>query len=303
YINLGMLYRTWKKYDQSEEALKKAIDIKPDDNKAYISLGRLYRHWKKYDQSEEALKKAIDIDPNDNKTYLNLGKLYRRWRKYEKAEEALKRAIDINPNDENAYINLGILYRFWRKYEQAEVVFKKVLDIDPNDNNAYINLGKLYRIWRRYEQLEEVLKRAIDMKPNNEIALGLLASSYQEQGKRDLAYEYFEKVNRLRARNYNPVTKHNYQRLREIINKRGIKLVCVQYPMLSIESLKIVLEPKYGVVFVDNEKVFKSAVEKASYDEYFCDMFGGVFGHCTPKGNRLLANNIADVIVKEHFNK
>jgi len=32
-------------------------------------------------------------------------------------------------------------------------------------------------------------------------------------------------------------------------------------------------------------------------------MFGGDFGHCTPKGNRLLATNIADVILKEVFHK
>jgi len=33
------------------------------------------------------------------------------------------------------------------------------------------------------------------------------------------------------------------------------------------------------------------------------DMFGGDFGHCTQKGNKLLAGNIADVILKEVFGK
>jgi hypothetical protein len=32
-------------------------------------------------------------------------------------------------------------------------------------------------------------------------------------------------------------------------------------------------------------------------------MFGGDFGHCTDRGNRLLAENIADTIVKEAFHK
>ena len=31
------------------------------------------------------------------------------------------------------------------------------------------------------------------------------------------------------------------------------------------------------------------------------DMFGGDFGHCTVKGNRLLAENVARVILKEIF--
>jgi lysophospholipase L1-like esterase len=32
-------------------------------------------------------------------------------------------------------------------------------------------------------------------------------------------------------------------------------------------------------------------------------MLGGDFGHCTPKGNRLLAENIAQTILKEVFHK
>jgi len=55
--------------------------------------------------------------------------------------------------------------------------------------------------------------------------------------------------------------------------------------------------------FVDNEQVFKEAVKKAGYKEYFKDMFAGDFGHCTQKGNELLAQNIADVILKDVFKK
>ena len=62
-------------------------------------------------------------------------------------------------------------------------------------------------------------------------------------------------------------------------------------------------ENKEGIIFVDNEMVFRKALKQASYDEYFTDMFAGDFGHCTPKGNRLLAENIANVILKECFNK
>lgn len=57
------------------------------------------------------------------------------------------------------------------------------------------------------------------------------------------------------------------------------------------------------IIFVDNEKIFKQAVKKSSYDEYFTDNFAVDFGHCTPKGNRLLAENIANVILREVFNK
>jgi hypothetical protein len=81
-------------------------------------------------------------------------------------------------------------------------------------------------------------------------------------------------------------------------------VVCVQYPMRSIEPLKRIFEDnKEGVIFVDNEKIFRDAVKEEGSDVYFRDMFGGDFGHCTAKGNRLLAENIANAILENVFHK
>ncbi len=73
--------------------------------------------------------------------------------------------------------------------------------------------------------------------------------------------------------------------------------------MRSVETLEKIFAGEPRVLFVDNERLFKEAVTQASYREYFTDMFGGDFGHCTEKGNRLLAENIASTILKEVFGK
>ncbi|MFH0984246.1 MAG: hypothetical protein V1882_01790 [Candidatus Omnitrophota bacterium] len=84
---------------------------------------------------------------------------------------------------------------------------------------------------------------------------------------------------------------------------KGIKLVCVQYPRRSLESLRKISGKDEDVVFVDNEAVFQTAVKKEGYPTYFRDMFAGDFGHCTAKGNELLPENIADVILGEVVSK
>jgi hypothetical protein len=123
-------------------------------------------------------------------------------------------------------------------------------------------------------------------------------------GKSELAKEYAKKTQELRSGYYNPVTANNYHRLKEALDKKGIRLVCVQYPMRSPEPLKKIFQGnEEGIIFVDNEKIFREAVKKYGYKEYFTDMFAGDFGHCTNKGNRLLAENIADVILRECFNR
>jgi len=107
----------------------------------------------------------------------------------------------------------------------------------------------------------------------------------------------------LRLEYYVPITVSNYHKLKEILDKRGIKLVCVQYPVRSIAPLKKIFQEDKDIIFVDNERIFKEAIRKEGYNEYFQDMFGGDFGHCTEKGNRLLAVTIANTILKEVFHK
>jgi hypothetical protein len=58
-----------------------------------------------------------------------------------------------------------------------------------------------------------------------------------------------------------------------------------------------------GIIFVDNEGIFKEALRAGQYRDYFRDNFGGEFGHATAKGNRLLAKNIADVVLREYFKR
>jgi hypothetical protein len=73
--------------------------------------------------------------------------------------------------------------------------------------------------------------------------------------------------------------------------------------MRSLEPLKRIFVQDKGIIFVDNEKIFKDAVKKEGYQAYFRDIFAGDFGHCTDKGNQLLAGNIADAILKEVFDR
>jgi len=103
----------------------------------------------------------------------------------------------------------------------------------------------------------------------------------------------------------NSMTIHNYQKLKDILDKRKIKFVCMQYPLRSIVPLKNIFSPeeRKTIVFVDNEGAFKEALRKTGYSVYFQDVFAGDFGHCTAKGNRLIAENIFQTILSEIFGK
>ena len=95
----------------------------------------------------------------------------------------------------------------------------------------------------------------------------------------------------------NAVYIANYFKLYQILDKYGIPLVAAQYPMRSVAPLEHIFASK-KVYLVDNESLFKDPIAEFGYETFFIDYFAGDFGHCTAEGNKLLAENIKDVILQ-----
>jgi tetratricopeptide (TPR) repeat protein len=164
----------------------------------------------------------------------------------------------LAPANPSGYFALGELCRQTGEKQKADSYFRKVLEIDPSNENA-----KLY-----LQSANAPIRPAAPSKPVS--------------------------INH----NYRPVTIANYRKIRDTLRHRGIKLVCVQYPLRELRPLQDMLGEGPDIYFVDNDSSFKNAVQEKGYTEYFVDNSGGDFGHCTTLGNRLLAQNISEVIRK-----
>ncbi len=288
-------------FEHNVRALECLIKSNPTNDKLSFELAELYKRQGNLERAEEIYKKIIELNPKSNEAYARLGMLYEAENKLFLAEEALKKAIELNPSNEGAICVLAIVYKRCKKFAEAEEFFKKAVKLKPGFSVAYFQLGLCYMEQGKLVDAEQAFKDAIKVDPNNDRAYGRLALLYlyDETERHVLAQEYFDKVDRLRLKLYVDSVYCNYRQLKESLDKKRIKLVCIQYPMRNIEPLKRILGPYEGVIFIDNEKVFKEAVQQTNYDEYFKDMFGGDFGHLTSKGNRLLAENIANNILGE----
>jgi Tfp pilus assembly protein PilF len=305
YVGFGYFYQKRGKLSQAEDSFKKAIEIDPKNDRAWVGLGWLYKGkgQGKFSQAEDAFKKAIEINPQNELAYVELGQLYQVQGEFSKAGDSFKKAIEIDPKNDEAYVGLGFFYNQLGKFTQAEESFKKASGLNPGNDRAFFELGWLYRTQGKFFQAIDFFKKDMEFHPNDGRALSAIASLYEELGKPELAKEYAEKAKLLGSGLNAAVAVNNYRKLKKILDRKGIQLVCVQYPMRNVEMLKRIFGEDEGVIFVDNEQVFKKAVRPSGYKEYFTDMFAGDFGHCTQKGNELLAQNIADVILSEVFNK
>ncbi len=305
YVGLGWFYRDQGQlFHQAEEYYKKALELNPKNEETYVKLGRLYYDQGQPLQAEECYKKALELNPKNEETYVKLGRLYRDQGQSLQAEEYYKKALELNPKNEETYVKLGRLYYDQGQSLQAEECYKKALELNPKNEETYAGLGWLYHDQGQLFQAKECFEKGLEFNPFSAKLYEALMVVYKTAGQVTRAQEYYNKANELELSWYKFMTVRNYHTLKKILNRRKMRLVCVQYPMRSIEPLKKIFQDNIdGIIFVDNEKSFKEVVSKSSYKEYFRDMFAGNFGHCTPKGSRLLAGNIANTILKEVFHK
>jgi tetratricopeptide (TPR) repeat protein len=283
-----------------EECLK-AVGTSPQEWGTYLELGQYYFSHGRLSEAEEAFKKTVELDPGRAGLCLNLGCFYQVRNKFPEAESWLNKALELDPTNEMVHIVLGRLYFSQGKYPAAEQFLSKAIAMNPANEDTYIDLSWAYRMQGKFSEGYALLRRGLSVIPGRQRLYAALAMVCLEMGKRSLYQRYDRMAQKLREGSFNLMTIRSYQTLKEKLDARGIRLVCVQYPMRSIACLKKVFEGQKGIVFVDNEKSFKNAVAQSGYRQYFADMFGGDFGHCTSYGNELLARNIAEVILKEVF--
>ncbi|MFA5090970.1 MAG: tetratricopeptide repeat protein [Candidatus Omnitrophota bacterium] len=304
YINLGWLYYDEARSIDAEKTFKKAIEACPQNSRVYIELGKFYTEEKSFPLAEQFFRQGISINPSDALAYIRFGLCCRDQGKFFQAEGLFKKAIILSPRNGWAYAELGWLYKSQGRYGEVEGLFKRAMACDPAYDRVYFELGQLYKDRGEFVRSEEMFKKAIALTYRKDRAYMGLISLYEKIGRDEEAKEYRDTLSRLMPGASSPVTDYVYKEIKKSLDKRGIALVCVQYPMRSIQPLKrIFQEQAKRVIFVDNEQVFKEAVKEGAYNEYFFDIYAGDFGHCTRKGNRLLAGNIADTIIREHFSK
>ena len=299
YIERGGAYLDLQHYYEAEQMFNKVRELEPAGAMAYVWLGKCYINQSMFLKAEEMFDQAQTLALNDAYAYVDMGWGYYEMEKTGKASEMFKKAVGLNPRDYDLYVELAQFYHAIKDFSQAENAFKQSISLMKvhNDNWPYSALGWHYLEREMYPQAEEAFKEALGINPADLSACMDLGFLRQAEGKYAQAREYFIKAGSLLEESRSKTFK-NYRALKEGILKRRIRLVCLQYPLRNLEDLKRMLDPGDDIIFVDNEAIFREALKSGSFEDYFVDRFGGDFGHCTAKGNELLAKNVAETILR-----
>ncbi len=120
--------------------------IEKDDSVAniYAILGNSYKILNQLDKSENMLKKASELEPDNINYLINYGKYLFEQKKYKDAYKILKKALQSDTDNYEILNDLGVISYYLRDYANAEKLLKQSLEIFPNYKESLINLFYVY---------------------------------------------------------------------------------------------------------------------------------------------------------------
>ncbi len=226
--NMEFRTKTDSLTDIATREFKYAIQLNPENYKAYNALGVMELRAGNYDEARKNIEKALELAPNYAVAIDNLGTVYLAEGDTQKAEYCFKKAVSVNPNSSAAYYHLAQLEfangnyakcltyinkcLAWKGYSSyaynlrgdaykqqgneaaAIAAYKKAIEITPENLAPYANLASIYETRRDFELALDSYKTILSIAPDSEQTQLKIADMYLEMGKYNEAVAYYEKI-------------------------------------------------------------------------------------------------------------
>jgi hypothetical protein len=139
-LNEGAEYSKKDEYAKALECFQRAVKADPKSGYAMYCVGGTLADLKRWDESEVALEKALQLEPVPGRihrmVYRVRGISCGMREMWDKSLEWTKKALDISPYDGGLLMNLGTAYDHLNKPKEAIEAWEKALQIDPSNPNA-----------------------------------------------------------------------------------------------------------------------------------------------------------------------
>ena len=163
--NLGLTLKELGRLDDAEEVYTQAIALKPDYPEAHSNLGIALLELGRLNDAEASYKKAIALKPDFADAHNNLGNALQGQGRLDEAVASYTQAIALNPDIAEAHSNLGNTLKELGKLEDALASYKQAIALKPEFAEAHNNFGKTLNELGRLEDALASYKLAITLKP------------------------------------------------------------------------------------------------------------------------------------------
>lgn len=163
-VLLGTALVRMQDFAEAEEALKTALDRKPDIPKALRELSSALFGQGKGEEAVACLQRIVELDPGKSVSHFDLSGALARMGKQEEAQAALQESFRLDPKRQNLFEAVR-LQREGRP-KDAEMRLREILRDDPTNATATRALGSIALEEGRYKLATRLLRNAVKLAPD-----------------------------------------------------------------------------------------------------------------------------------------
>ncbi len=223
WANRGLAFMQLEEWEKADEALRRALKVKPDRANALANMGLILLLRGKWDESKKHIEAALEIEPNNPSALKVYPQVLSRTDGYEQAVQA---ASKIQDDGDRATV-LGFLHFNANRTNDAVRELSKAVAITPENVDALFHLAQAQATlfqksvqnkglapWSNlpddlrdlFDNVNKNLDTAVDLYRERELPSSLARAllsrssvlSYQDNPK---AFEDYEEATRLDGRN------------------------------------------------------------------------------------------------------
>jgi len=169
YQNLANLYLESNMLDKAEVMYQKAIEQDSSCTLCFSGLGIVYNMLGRNEPAITALSQAISVDSSNIYAWVRLGKVYLDYKDYAVAKKMFETAIGYsrgNPFVAFAYSGLGIALENMAQFQDAVANFERALQVDRTHYLALTGMARVSLNLNNLDQAEKALKNAFEISPD-----------------------------------------------------------------------------------------------------------------------------------------
>lgn len=179
-IDLDIMSKT---YADADRRVQQFRQTKPESAAGYYLEGKVKAAQGKFDLAQAALFKAIEIDPNETRAYDLLIPVYARSDKVPDALNQLRSILAKRPDDVRALLLSGLIYDRLKDFGKAREAYEKVVTLAPNSIPALNNLAYIYaEKLNDLKRAGELAQKARTLAPSDSSVLDTLGWIVYRQG-------------------------------------------------------------------------------------------------------------------------
>ena len=182
FVRAAWEYLRANDYSNAEVQCRKALELNPENARAYYFLGLARFGRRDYDEAVKHLLQAAKRDPGKGEIYTNLGVAYIGKGMLNEAAGYLQKAIQIDPNDGGAHYNLGVVMLRRGDKQGAIKCMSNAVRLKPTDAEVHYDLARVLDEEGQADRAAEHYLRTVQLKPDHAMAHARLGMTLCARG-------------------------------------------------------------------------------------------------------------------------